>query len=88
MNIYYLKKFRKAAWKALMLEYHRIEDEYYIIRRSTGKLYHIDSYESIEDGIAALRSFRREIVMDLIDDERSNRNVLPKEKDNRYLAEL
>ena len=88
MNIYYLRKFRKAAWKALMLEYRRAAECYLITYRDTGKLYHIDSYESIEDGIAALQSFRREIVMDLIDDERSNRNVLPKEKDNRYLAEL
>lgn len=87
MNIYYLKRFRKKAHNAVMLQMYNNLPIYCVVwRRSKeryDKKYHSKGFGDALNGLAKVR---RDIILVLLKAERLNRNSLT--LTNRKLAKL
>ena len=79
MNIYYLKKFRKKAYKKYKLIHYR-KDKYYVARIVTeGIIFPMTGNLSYDEAIAELKKFRRKHVLLLVDDAKSARERIVKD---------
>ena len=66
-NIYYLKKFRKKAYKKYKLIHYR-KDKYYVGRIVTeGIIFPMTDNLSYDDAVVELKEFRRKHVLLLVD---------------------
>ena len=79
MNIYYLKKFRKKAYKKYKLIHYR-KDKYYVARIVTeGIIFPMTGNLSYDDAVVELKKFRRKYVLLLVDDAKSARERIVKD---------
>lgn len=84
MNTYYLKKFRKEAWKKYAVQKH-YDGDYVVVYRFTGIYYSF--HQTLDKAIEGLYKRRKEFILDLVEKEREwrSREV---NKLNKRLAEL
>lgn len=79
MNIYYLKKFRKKAYKKYKLIHYR-KNEYYVGRIVTeGIIFPLTGNLSYDDAVVELKKFRRKHVLYLVNDAKSARERIVKD---------
>lgn len=82
MNTYYLKKFRRKAWKMVKIQYYSGADEYAIVWRKSKKLaFPIRIQRDLEKAKKDLQEVRRDMVLLCLYQQRELNN-------NKYLAEL
>ena len=68
MNTYYLKKFRRKAWKMVMIQYYYGVDEYAIVWRKSKKLaLPIRIQRDLEKAKKDLQEVRRDIILKLLE---------------------
>lgn len=88
MNTYYLKKFRKKAWKEVMIQYYSSSEAYTLELRGSGRLLQpVRFYTDFVKAKKGLQDARREIILTLLNEKKLTLEY-NKLRDNRYLAEL
>ena len=84
MNTYYLKKFRKDAWKKYAVQKHYYGD-YVVVYRFSGIYYSF--HETLGEAIKCLHKTRKKFILDLVEKEREWRSKKVIEL-NKRLAKL
>ena len=89
MNIYYLKKFRKEAWRLICLEYSEYTNVFWIMFRGSmnDRLYDKKPYFNLQDGLKALAEKRRKIIHHSLVNERMKK-AYGSQINNRKLRQL